>query len=117
MVDPGGTSWLGEWLVADVVYAIGVGAALGAAVGYGLAAAAVRLRDRELLSNVFDPWLAIPAVLMIYGLTELAGAYGFVAAFAGGLAFRHYERAHETTGACTRVPRSPRSSGSSPACS
>ena len=94
-VDPGGTSWLGEWLVADVLYAIAVAVAIGVAVGYGLASAAVRLRDRELLSPVFDPWLAIPAVLIIYGLTELAGAYGFVAAFVGGLAFRHYESGHD----------------------
>ena len=28
-------------------------------------------------------------------MTETAGAYGFLAAFAGGLAFRRYERSHE----------------------
>lgn len=87
--------WFGTWLLADVVYAITVGVLLGATVGYGLAALAVRLRDRELLSPAFDAWLAIPSVLLIYGLTETAGAYGFIAAFAGGLAFRRYERTHE----------------------
>ncbi|MFN8150074.1 MAG: cation:proton antiporter [Solirubrobacterales bacterium] len=39
--------------------------------------------------------LAIPTVLLIYGLAEVAGAYGFLAAFAGGLAFRRYESSHE----------------------
>jgi NhaP-type Na+/H+ or K+/H+ antiporter len=34
-------------------------------------------------------------VLAIYGLTEVAGAYGFVAAFVGGVAFRRYEHTHE----------------------
>jgi sodium/hydrogen antiporter len=29
---------------------------------------------------------------VIYGLTEIASGYGFLAAFAGGLAFRRYER-------------------------
>jgi NhaP-type Na+/H+ or K+/H+ antiporter len=95
VLDPGGTSWLGDWLVADVVYAVAVAVVIGALGGYGIAAGAVRLRDRELLSHAFDGWLAIPAVLLIYGLTELAGAYGFVAAFAGGVAFRRYERGHE----------------------
>jgi len=95
VLDPGGTSWLGEWLLADVLFAIVVGAAIGAAVGFGIGLAAVKLRERELFASVFDPWLAIPAVLAIYGLTEFAGAYGFIAAFAGGLAFRRYERDHE----------------------
>ena len=95
VLDPGGTSWLGEWLLADVLYAIVTGVAIGAGLGYCLAAAAVRLRDRQLLATVFDPWLAIPTVLAIYGVTELVGAYGFIAAFVGGLAFRRYERGHD----------------------
>jgi NhaP-type Na+/H+ or K+/H+ antiporter len=37
-------------------------------------------------------------VLAIYGVTELTGAFGFLAAFAGGLAFRRYEHEHELHG-------------------
>ncbi len=96
VADQGGSDWLGEWLVADVLYAIAVAVAIGAAVGYGLAALAVRLRDRRLLSDLYDGWLAIPSVLAIYGLTEIAGAYGFIAAFVGGVAFRRYEHSHES---------------------
>jgi NhaP-type Na+/H+ or K+/H+ antiporter len=89
------TGWFGSWLLADVVYAIGAGVLIGALVGYGIGALAVRLRDRDLLSARLDGWLAIPSVLCIYGLAEVAGAYGFIAAFVGGLAFRRYERTHE----------------------
>jgi sodium/hydrogen antiporter len=95
VLEPGGTSWLGEWLLADVVYAIGAGAAIGAGLGYLFAAAVVRLRDRRLLATAFDAWLAVPAVLLIYAATELLGAYGFIAAFVGGLAFRRYEHGHD----------------------
>jgi NhaP-type Na+/H+ or K+/H+ antiporter len=95
VAEEGGTSWLPEWLLADVVYAIAVGWVLGALLGAGMAALAVRLRDRELLSPAFDGWLAIAAVLVIYGVVELLGGYGFLAAFLGGLGFRRYERNHE----------------------
>jgi sodium/hydrogen antiporter len=90
-----GSGWVIEWLAADVVYAVGLAVALGAGVGYGLAAMAVRLRDRRLFDPRYDGWLAVAAVLVIYGLTEMASADGFVAAFAGGVAFRRYEHGHE----------------------
>ncbi|HZG35146.1 MAG TPA: cation:proton antiporter [Gaiellaceae bacterium] len=90
-----GWGWFVEWAVADLLWAVGAGTALGAAIGYGLAWLAVRLRSYELLAPEFDGWLAIPAVLVVYGVTEVVGAYGFLAAFAGGMAFRRYERDHE----------------------
>ena len=90
-----GGDWVAEWLTADVLYAVLGGLALGALGGYGIASAAVWLRDRELLSTDFDGWLSVPAVLTVYGLTELVGAYGFLAAFAAGVAFRRHEHTHE----------------------
>jgi sodium/hydrogen antiporter len=91
----GENGWFGEWVVADLLWPIAGGVAIGAGMGYGCAALAVRLRDRRLLASDYDGWLALAAVLVIYGVTEVATAYGFLAAFAGGLAFRRYEREHE----------------------
>lgn len=91
----GGVGAYAEWFAADVAYAIVAGVAIGAAVGWAIAAAAVRLRDRGLLASGLDGWAAVGAVLAIYGIAEIAGAYGFLAAFAGGIAFRRYERDHE----------------------
>lgn len=90
--DPG---WVSEWLAADVAYAISIGFAVGALAGWALGAATAWLRRREWLLAEYDGWLAIAAVLAIYGFTEAIGGYGFLAAFAGGLAFRRREREHE----------------------
>lgn len=87
-----------NWLAADVLYAIVVGLAVGALAGWGLGAATSALREREWLLAEYDGWLAIAGVLAIYGVTEIVGAYGFLAAFAGGLAFRRREREHEYHG-------------------
>lgn len=98
----GGSEWLGEWLAADVLYAILVGAVLGGLAGYGLAAFAARLRQAGWLRAELDGWLAVAGVLIVYGATESVGAYGFIAAFVGGLAFRrhevhaeHHQRVHD----------------------
>ncbi len=90
--------WFGEWLLADVLYAVAVGIVLGALGGWALGAATAWLRRHEWLLAEYDGWLAIAGVLAIYGATEIAGAYGFLGAFAGGLAFRRREREHEYHG-------------------
>ncbi|MGH3022217.1 MAG: cation:proton antiporter [Gaiellaceae bacterium] len=90
-----GDGWLAEWVLADVVYAVAVGIAVGAVGGWLLAAVVLRLRARRLLARDLDGWVAVGAVLVLYGVAELAGALGFLAAFVGGLGFRRYERDHE----------------------
>jgi NhaP-type Na+/H+ or K+/H+ antiporter len=90
-----GTAWLGEWFAADVLFGVVVGVVVGIAAGYFIAAGTVWLRDRDLLAPALDGWMAIGAVLLVYGVAEFAGGYGFLAAFAAGVAFRRYEYGHE----------------------
>lgn len=83
------------WLAADVLYAILAAVAIGAVAGYGLAALFVWLRDADLLLHALDGWAGVATALALFALAEAAGAYGFVAGFVGGLAFRRYEYEHE----------------------
>lgn len=91
----GGTGWFTEWLAADVFYAIAAGVAVGALGGQAIGAGADWLRKHGWLRPAFDGWVALAAVLTLYGLTEILGGYGFLAAFVGGLSFRRYEWDHE----------------------
>lgn len=95
VLQEGGVSWIGDWLIADFAYSIAVGAALGAGAGYGAAALAAWMRAKDLLSPELDGFLVVGAVLLIYGLTDAIDTYGFVAVFAAGVAFRRYEFDHQ----------------------
>jgi NhaP-type Na+/H+ or K+/H+ antiporter len=98
VAEQGGTGWLREWLVADLLYACAAGVAVGASVGWGAAWSVHWLRDRELLAPSFDGYHAVATALILYGVAETAGGYGFLAVFVGGLAFRRYEHGHELNG-------------------
>ena len=98
VAEQGGTGWLGEWLLADVLYAVIVGVLIGAVTGNLLGRLVSELHRRGLLAPRLEGFVAVASVLAIYGITELTGAYGFLAAFAGGLAFRRYEHDHELHG-------------------
>ncbi len=91
----GGTGWLGKWAVADLLYAAGFGLLLGVGSGMGCAFALTRARERGWLSRELDGFVAIGFALLLYGVTEAIGAYGLLAVFASGFAFRRYEYEHE----------------------
>ncbi|HET7327761.1 MAG TPA: cation:proton antiporter, partial [Nocardioidaceae bacterium] len=89
----GGTGWVTEWFLGDVVYGVGVAVVIGALGGWGISALAMWLRGRGLVSDELDGWVAIGSALAIFGGAQAAGSYGFIAAFVGGIAFRRYESA------------------------
>jgi NhaP-type Na+/H+ or K+/H+ antiporter len=95
VAEQGGAAWTLEWLAADVVYAVVVGVAVGVGVGLTAAWSVKRLRSADMLIATFDGFHAIAAALVAYGLAELLAGYGFLAVFAGGIAFRRYEHDHE----------------------
>ncbi len=95
LAERGGLSWVGEWALSDVAYAIGVAVLLGVLAGRMIAASVVWMRARQLLSADLDGFFAPASALAVYGAAELLGTYGLLAVFAAGIAFRRYEFEHE----------------------
>ncbi len=84
--------WAAPWILGDVLWGVTVGLAVGVALGLGLGAVYRYWRGAGHVRSTFDAWIAIAAVFAVYGATEVLDAYGFLAAFAAGIAFNHKEQ-------------------------
>lgn len=83
----GALGW--RWLAVDVLWATGVGIAIGAALGTCLGRLVLYLRRRHQEAVGYENFLALGLIGLTYGFAVLAQAYGFLAVFAAGLALRH----------------------------
>jgi NhaP-type Na+/H+ or K+/H+ antiporter len=91
---PGG--WLVEWLTVDVVYKVTMGLLGGLLVGWLLGKLFFRAGWHELrLARHSEGFLALAATFLAYGVTEVAGGYGFLAVFVAARAIRSAEHSHE----------------------
>ncbi|NCO21207.1 MAG: sodium:proton antiporter [Rhodobacterales bacterium] len=91
-VDP--SAWLLEWVARDLIYRIAVGAVVGALVGWVLGQSLFSSWGSRAIENGGPGVLALGAVLLCYGVVELAEGYGFIGAFTAGLMCRHVQRKH-----------------------
>ncbi|MDX6326844.1 MAG: sodium/hydrogen antiporter, partial [Nocardioidaceae bacterium] len=94
----GGFSWdlTWRWLAWDLTGKTAIGVAVGLAVGYSLALLAFRAPQPSLrLAETGEPLLALAAVLVSYGLAEVAHGYGFLAVFSCAMTMRSAERGHD----------------------
>ncbi len=91
----GGAGWIGSWLLVDVAYKVVVGVAVGVVMGHLAARLVLPRRQAGHIGNDLDGWLAVAVALAVYGVAQVVGSYGFLAAICAGLAFRRYEHDHE----------------------
>jgi NhaP-type Na+/H+ or K+/H+ antiporter len=87
-----GLRWLGWELVGKTV----LGVAVGVAVGWLLGRVAFRSRAQSLrVAETGEPLMALAAVLLAYGASEVVGGYGFLAVFVCAMTIRSAERTHD----------------------
>jgi NhaP-type Na+/H+ or K+/H+ antiporter len=85
-----------RWFAWELVGKVSIGIAVGVAVGWLLGRLAFRApRPALRLAELGNPLLAVAAMLLVYGLAEVAHGYGFLAVFACALTLRSAERGHE----------------------
>ena len=87
--------WLAEWLLRDVLYRISVGAVMGAAVGWLLGRTLFSTWGANAIDKSGPGVIALAAVLLCYGIVELAEGYGFIGAFVAGVACRRVQVRHQ----------------------
>ena len=86
--------WLGDWTLYHLVYKIVVGIAVGWLLGSVLMHLIFRAEVKTKLAETGEGFVALAAVLLVYGVTELLQGYGFLGVFVAALALRHFERGH-----------------------
>jgi sodium/hydrogen antiporter len=89
------SEWGLRWVAWDLVSKVVVGVVVGVAVGWALARIAFRSPRRSLrLAEQGEALLAIAALVLTYGVSQLCGGYGFVSVFVCALTLRAAERNH-----------------------
>ena len=86
--------WLLEWVLRDVLYRIAVGVALGALVGWLLGLSLFSTWGSRAIEKRGPGVVALGAVLLCYGVVELAEGYGFIGAFVAGVMCRRVQERH-----------------------
>ena len=89
-----GEPWFMQWLSVEVVWRLSAGVGVGTAMGYALGWLVFRIPNRAKLSRTGDGFVALGVTVIVYGIAQTVHGYGFLAVFVGGLALRAAERNH-----------------------
>ncbi|GAA5505403.1 cation:proton antiporter [Novipirellula caenicola] len=86
------TNWIGQWVLVDLVYRLVVALIAGVAIGWGLSRLLLRVPVESEQERMRAGVGSLAATLLLYGVTEILGGYGFLAVFIGGVTIRHSEQ-------------------------
>jgi NhaP-type Na+/H+ or K+/H+ antiporter len=80
-----------RWALVDVLWATAAGIAIGVVSGVALAHAGWKLRGHPPRHELMDDFLGLGMIGVVYGLSVLVDAWGFLAVFFGAVALRQTE--------------------------
>ncbi len=95
MIAQGINGSLITWFGYDVIFKILVGLGLGFLSGKLIGLLLFNLTDKYKFFKTREGFLAISLTLAVYGLTEIALGYGFIAVFVCAVTLRNAERKHD----------------------
>lgn len=80
-----------QWVLFDVLWATVAGVAIGVLAGAALAHVAWKLRSESPEHKLMDDFLGLGLIGVVYGLSVVVGAWGFLAVFFAAVALRQTE--------------------------
>lgn len=89
MRDMGDFAW--RWLLLDVAWATLAAIAIGLLAGHLLGRLGWKLRGQDPKHEVLDDLVGLGLIAVVYGVSVLASAWGFLAVFFAGVALRQTE--------------------------
>jgi NhaP-type Na+/H+ or K+/H+ antiporter len=90
-------TWLLHWVGVDVLLRIAIGAAIGWGIGYMAGWLAFCTPKATQLARTREGFVSLALTLLTYGVTQMAGGYGFLAVFLAAIVLRRSEHGHEYT--------------------
>ena len=101
-----------QWVLFDVLWATVAGVAIGVLAGAALAHVAWKLRRESPEHKLMDDFLGLGLIGVVYGLSVLVGAWGFLAVFFAAVALRQTEL--KLAGAGQEIPQQAPADGAAP---
>jgi sodium/hydrogen antiporter len=86
---------LGEWAIYYLLYKVVAGILCGWLIGKALGWMLFTLPKKNKGWKITDGLVSLAATLVVYSLTEMAHAYGFIAVFVAAVTIRNSELRHE----------------------
>lgn len=83
-----------RWVLVDVLWATAAGIAIGVTAGVALAHAGRKLRQLAPTQTLMNDFLGLGLIGVVYGLSVMVDAWGFLAVFFAAVALRQTEVRH-----------------------